>query len=103
MGPLAQPPTAHAATWQDVYNGGMEEIERAVKRTEEGEAWEETDEVVEMEVQRPLAKVVPIRLPAEKWEELRHEGRELGVGPTTLVRMWILEKLRQVLLARRWA
>ncbi len=81
----------------------MDEIERDAKRIEEGEAWEGTDEVVEIEVKRPFDKVVPVRLPSEKWEELRREARELGVGPTTLARMWILEKLRQVLLARRSA
>ena len=81
----------------------MDGIEREVKRIEEGEAWEETDEVVEIEVKRPLDKVVPVRLPSDKWEELRREARELGVGPTTLARMWILEKLRQVLLARKSA
>ncbi len=81
----------------------MDDIEREVRKIEEGEAWEETDEVVEIEVKRPLDKVVPVRLPSEKWEELRREARELGVGPTTLARMWILEKLRQVLLARRSA
>ncbi len=73
----------------------MTDIEREVQKLEEGEAWEETDEVVEIEVKRPLNKVIPVRLPAQKWEELRREARELGVGPTTLARMWILEKLRQ--------
>ena len=38
---------------------------------------------------------IPVRLSAEKWEELRKEARELGIGPTTLARMWILERLRQ--------
>lgn len=79
----------------------MDDIDRAVKKIEEGEAWEETDEVVEVEVKRPLDKVLPVRLPSDKWEDLRREARELGVGPTTLARMWILEKLRQVLLARK--
>jgi len=81
----------------------MNEIDREVQRLEEGGAWEETDEVVEVEVKRPLDKVVPVRLPSEKWEELRREARELGVGPTTLARMWILEKLRQMMLTRKSA
>ncbi len=72
----------------------MDGIDREVKRIEKGEAWEETDEVVEIEVKRPLDKVVPVRLPSDRWEELRHEARELGVGPTTLARMRILEKPR---------
>jgi hypothetical protein len=81
----------------------MNDIEREVQKLEEGEAWEETDEVVEIEVKRPLDKVIPVRLPSEKWEELRREAHELGVGPTTLARMWILEKLRQVMLTRKSA
>ena len=81
----------------------MNDIDREVQRLEEGGAWEETDEVVEVEVKRPLDKVIPVRLPSEKWEELRREARELGVGPTTLARMWILEKLRQMMLTRKSA
>jgi len=81
----------------------MNDIEREVQKIEEGEAWDDTDQVVEIEVKRPLDKVIPVRLPTEKWEELRREARELGVGPTTLARMWILEKLRQVMLARKSA
>ena len=73
----------------------MNDIEREAQKLEEGEAWEESDEVVEIEVKRPLNKIIPVRLPSEKWEELRREAHELGVGPTTLARMWILEKLRQ--------
>lgn len=73
----------------------MSEIEREIKRIEEGDAWEETDEVVEIEVKRPLDKVIPVRLSSDKWEALRREAREVGVGPTTLARMWLLERLRQ--------
>ena len=73
----------------------MSELDREVKRIEEGEAWEESDEVVETEVKRPLDKVIPVRLPSDKWEALRREAREVGVGPTTLARMWLLERLRQ--------
>jgi hypothetical protein len=51
--------------------------------------------IVQVEVKKPLDKVIPVRLSSEKWEELRHEAKELGIGPTTLARMWILERLRQ--------
>ena len=81
----------------------MKGIEREVQRLKEGEAWEETDEVVEIEVKRPLDKVIPVRLPSDKWEALRREARELGIGPTTLARMWILERLRQAMLTKRSA
>jgi hypothetical protein len=73
----------------------MADIDKAVEKIEQGNAWEETDEVVHVEVKKPLDKVIPVRLPADKWEQIREEARELGVGPTTLARMWILERLRQ--------
>jgi len=81
----------------------MTDIEREVQKLEEGEAWEETDEVVQIGVKRPLNKVIPVRLSSEKWEELRREAHDVGVGPTTLARMWILEKLRQVMLTKKSA
>lgn len=73
----------------------MTDIDKAVEKIEQGNAWEETDEVVPVEVKKPLDKVIPVRLPADKWEQIREEARELGVGPTTLARMWLLERLRQ--------
>ncbi len=73
----------------------MVDIDKAVEKIEQGNAWEETDEVVHVEIKKPLDKVIPVRLPADKWEQIREEAREMGVGPTTLARMWILERLRQ--------
>jgi hypothetical protein len=73
----------------------MVDIDKAVEKIEQGNAWEENDEVVHLQVKKPLDKVIPVRLPADKWEMIREEARELGVGPTTLARMWILERLRQ--------
>jgi hypothetical protein len=72
----------------------MTDLDKAVEGIEQCDAWNETDEVVQVEVKKPLDKVIPVRLPAEKWEEMRKEARELGIGPTTLARMWILEHLR---------
>lgn len=66
------------------------------KRDDDEYTWDDNDEVVEIEVSKPLQKVVPVRLASDKWELLRHEAQELGIGPTTLVRMWVLEKLRSV-------
>ncbi len=73
----------------------MAGVDKEIERIEQGDAWDETDEVVQVEAKKPLDKVIPVRLPAEKWEEMRKEARELGIGPTTLARMWILERLRQ--------
>ena len=73
----------------------MADLDKEIKRIEQGDAWDESDEVVQVEVKKPLDKVIPVRLSSENWEEMRKEARELGIGPTTLARMWILERLRQ--------
>jgi hypothetical protein len=78
----------------------MADLDKEIERMERGDSWDESDAVVQVEVKKPLDKVIPIRLSAEKWEELRKEARELGIGPTTLARMWILESLRHRTKAR---
>jgi len=72
----------------------MADLDKAVEDIERGDAWSESDEVARVEGKKPLDKVIPVRLPADKWEQIREEARELGIGPTTLARMWILEHLR---------
>jgi len=72
----------------------MADLDKAVGDIERGDAWDESDETVRVEVKKPLDKVIPVRLPADKWEQIREEARELGIGPTTLARMWILQHLR---------
>ena len=73
----------------------MADVDKEIQKIEQGDAWDEADTVVQVEVKKPLDKVIPVRLPSDKWEQIREEARELGVGPTTLARMWILERLRQ--------
>jgi len=73
----------------------MDNIGKAIEQIERGNAWDETDTVVHIEVKKPLDKVIPVRISSDKWEQIREEARELGIGPTTLARMWILERLRQ--------
>ncbi|MGA2285489.1 MAG: hypothetical protein ABSG55_04390 [Dehalococcoidia bacterium] len=73
----------------------MSDSEPEVRKIEKGEAWQKADEEVEVDVKRPLDKVVPVRLPADAWEELRREARERGVGPSALAKEWILEKLAE--------
>ena len=52
-------------------------------------------EEVELELRQPLDKVVPIRMSSEQWDVLRREARELGMRPTTLLRTWMLERIRE--------
>ena len=80
----------------------VSEQEREIQRIDDGgNAWEDTEEVVKVEFKRPLNIVVPVRLAADTWEDLRREAKEVGVGPSTLARMWLLERLNKSPARRR--
>ncbi len=75
----------------------MDDLEREIERIERGgDAWRETDEVVQVEAQRPLQTFVSVRFPVTQWQEVRRRADELGVDPGALVQDWIAEKLRAV-------
>ena len=69
---------------------------------EEAEFWDTHDTTDYEEEFRPikvrfaknLSHGLTIRLDPETLEKVRREAREKGIGPTTLVRMWVLEHLR---------
>jgi hypothetical protein len=71
------------------------ELDELGKEFEVNDTWDESAEHVETASKKPLDKVIPVRLHADKWAALRAEARELGVGPSTLARMWIIEKLKE--------
>ena len=72
----------------------MKKLQKEIEEIEQGEAWDESDTVVELKAKKPLDKIIPVRIQEDHWHLLRNEAKQLGVGPTTLARMWILEKLR---------
>ncbi|HEV8632832.1 MAG TPA: hypothetical protein VG370_01125 [Chloroflexota bacterium] len=61
----------------------------------------EGTEPVEVRVRKPVGKIVPLRISDEQWRTLTREAEELGLRPTTLLRMWVLERLREADRARR--
>ena len=50
---------------------------------------------VKMEVARPLIHTLAVRLDARTIDRLAAVGRKKGLGPSTLARMWLLERLDQ--------
>jgi hypothetical protein len=82
-----------------------EELRAEVDRIDAGgNAWEGTTPVPEEDrphFKRPMEKVIPIRVSTEQWGAFRAEAERLGIGPTTLVRMWALEKLQEAKTGRR--
>jgi hypothetical protein len=73
----------------------MDNAEKSVKEVNSGNACDETNKVGHLETKKKLDKVIPVRLPSDKWELMSEQAHKLGIGPTTLARMWILERLRQ--------
>lgn len=59
----------------------MINLDKAVENIEQGDAWDESDEVVRVEVKKPLDKVIPIRLSTDKWKELRRKSKRTGHRP----------------------
>ena len=51
--------------------------------------------VKQRRVQRPLEHHLSVRLDASVLTELAAAAAELGVGPSTLARMWIMQRLAQ--------
>lgn len=50
---------------------------------------------VKLRVTKNLSKGLTVRLDRRDREELERRASEQGIGPSTLVRMWIKDRLRQ--------
>lgn len=70
---------------------------------EEAEFWDTHDTTdfedefrpVKVRVAKNLSEGLTVRLDPTTLAELRERAENKGIGPTTLVRMWILEHLRE--------
>jgi len=77
-------------------------IPRFANREEEATFWDSHDvsdywdelKPVQLKVSKNLSKGITIRLDEETLEILRQQAHRKGIGPTTLARMWILERLQ---------
>ncbi len=81
----------------------MKKLPRFKSRQEEAEFWdthdttEFEDEFVEVRIKvaKPLVHVLAVRLDAKTIDRLAAVGRKKGIGPSTLARMWLLERLER--------
>jgi hypothetical protein len=62
--------------------------------TEFEDEFEEVDDVKFVVRRAPVDKALTVRVDRDTFAKLVEEARSRGIGPTTLVRMWILEHLR---------
>ena len=73
-------------------------------RDEEAEFWDTHDtadfedefERTEVRFAKNLSQGITVRFTAETLATLRATARKKGIGPTTLARMWILERLEAI-------
>ena len=81
----------------------MKKIPRFKSRAEEAEFWDthspldygEWKEVKRVKIEKPLAHILGVRLDAKTIDRLAAIGRKKGIGPSTLARMWLLERLER--------
>jgi hypothetical protein len=79
----------------------LKKVPRLKNLDEEAEFWETHDttefedefEEVQVKVARPLNHILAVRLDARTIDRLAEVGRAKGLGPSTLARMWLLERL----------
>ena len=72
-------------------------------REEEAAFWDSHDftefldetRLVKLRVAKNLSEGITVRLDRQDREELERRAAEQGIGPSTLVRMWIKDRLRQ--------
>jgi predicted DNA binding CopG/RHH family protein len=77
-------------------------IPEFANRQEEAAFWDTHDiadyqdefKTIRARFNRNLSRGITIRFDSETLAELRARAHQKGIGPTTLARMWILERLR---------
>ncbi len=85
-----------------VRTHGRGRIPEFGSREEEAAFWDSHDftdfwdelKPVRVRAARNLSEGITIRLDPETLKRLRSRARDQGIGPTTLARMWILERLK---------
>jgi predicted DNA binding CopG/RHH family protein len=63
--------------------------------------YEDEFKPVRVRFAKRLSTGVTIRLDPDTLKKLRSMAQERGIGPTTLIRMWVLERLKEKQSARR--
>ena len=58
-----------------------------------GDYWDETDPV-DLKFSRNLSENLTVRLTPEVLSIMRRQADQMGIGPSTLARMWIVKQVR---------
>ena len=47
-------------------------------------------------VKKNLQKIIPIRVNQENWEQIKKEADRMGIGVSTLTRIWIMDDIQKL-------
>ena len=47
-------------------------------------------------VKKSLQKIIPIRVSQESWEQIKKEADRMGIGVSTLTRIWIMDDIQKL-------
>ena len=47
-------------------------------------------------VRKNLQKIIPIRVSQENWEQIKKEADRMGIGVSTLTRIWIMDDIQKL-------
>jgi len=47
-------------------------------------------------VKKNLQKIIPIRVSQENWEQIKKEANRMGIGVSTLTRIWIMDDIQKL-------
>jgi hypothetical protein len=94
---------------EKVAHKDKDQIPEFKSREEEAEFWDTHDfteyrdgfKPVQVRFAKRLSHALAIRFDSETLEKLRVRAQKKGMGPTTLARMWILERLQEERLSTR--
>lgn len=71
----------------------MSDKDKLFERIKAEEAGQETGKIGQI---GHLEKVIPIRLTAKQWVQIKKEANKMSIGASTLARIWIVESLRKL-------
>ena len=46
--------------------------------------------------EKHLQKIIPIRLSQENWKQIKKEADRMGIGVSTLTRIWIMDDIQKL-------
>ena len=91
-----EPKTKAKKRLPDFEKMSLEEIAEFWETHDSADYWDRMEDVTDqVHFKRPAEKIVSVRIAEEDLKKLKRIAAEKGLGHTTLIRVWIKEKLHE--------